>query len=72
MEENEIRDTIYDEFKRKVSMACNEECSCGGKGPNDPGVCQACMVYHHLFSGTHGYLFGNDMNIETTRRTNEV
>jgi hypothetical protein len=29
-------------LERVVNMAC----SCGGKGPNDDGVCPACMVWH--------------------------
>lgn len=28
--------------------AVNEECSCGGSGPNDPKACQACLVYHRF------------------------
>ena len=51
-------------LERMVSMAVNEECSCGGRGPDDPGVCPACMVYHHLFNNVSGYLFGNKMAIE--------
>ena len=53
----------YQYFERMVGMAASEECSCGGRGPFDPGVCQACMVYHHLFSGVPGKLMGNRMNI---------
>jgi hypothetical protein len=28
--------------------AVNASCTCGGKGPRDPGVCPACMVWHRL------------------------
>jgi len=31
---------------RAWEAAVNRMCSCGGKGPLDPGVCQACAVYH--------------------------
>ena len=29
-----------------VISATQEFCRCGGKGPNDSGVCDACKVYH--------------------------
>jgi hypothetical protein len=28
--------------------AVNNSCTCGGMGPNDPGVCGACLVWHRL------------------------
>lgn len=33
-------------LNRAWERAINECCECGGKGPQDPGVCLACKVYH--------------------------
>ena len=35
-----------------ITRAVNEECTCGGGGPDDSHTCQACKVYHRLV--THG------------------
>lgn len=35
----------------KLREAVNEECSCGGCGPDDPQACQACMVWHRVTGG---------------------
>lgn len=35
--------------ENEIREACNASCACGGMGPNDPGVCPACMVWHQLF-----------------------
>ena len=40
----EIR--VYSEFS--IEQAVNASCTCGGKGPEDPKVCPACMVWHRL------------------------
>lgn len=32
--------------KEDLRIAVNEFCSCGGKGPQDPGACPACLVWH--------------------------
>lgn len=29
-----------------VSRIVNRLCSCGGRGPNDPKACGACLLYH--------------------------
>jgi hypothetical protein len=31
-----------------LSVAANEQCSCGGAGPDDPGACPACLYYHRV------------------------
>lgn len=33
---------------RRVVEATEANCTCGGMGPNDPGVCPACVIYHRL------------------------
>jgi len=33
---------------RAITDAVNSACTCGGRGPHDPGVCPACEVYHAL------------------------
>jgi len=35
-------------YGKIIREAVNASCSCGGKGPEDPGVCPACMVWHRL------------------------
>jgi hypothetical protein len=37
---------------RAWEEAVNASCSCGGKGPLDDGVCQACAVYHRAKRST--------------------
>lgn len=32
----------------EVGEAVTWSCSCGGKGPDDKGVCPACMMWHRL------------------------
>ncbi len=34
--------------RERLHSAINEECSCGGMGPRDPGVCAACRVWHRI------------------------
>jgi len=41
---------VEPKIEQRLSRAVNEVCSCGGRGPEDEGVCDACMVYH-LFHG---------------------
>lgn len=37
------------QFSRWALMiAVNNQCTCGGRGPKDKGVCPACMVWHQL------------------------
>lgn len=31
-------------YKRRVETATRQFCKCGGKGPEDHGVCPACLV----------------------------
>jgi hypothetical protein len=33
---------------RVLSQAANEQCTCGGMGPDDPGACPACLYYHRV------------------------
>jgi hypothetical protein len=33
-----------------LRAAVNASCACGGMGPNDPGMCPACMVWHRMKS----------------------
>ena len=37
-------DPRFDELRKAVNVSC----TCGGKGPNDDGVCPACMVWHEM------------------------
>jgi hypothetical protein len=39
----------------QLQLAMESQCTCGGMGPEDPGVCSACMVWHDL----HGHCNGN-------------
>lgn len=32
--------------RERVVTATQEFCRCGGMGPDDPGVCDACRIYH--------------------------
>ena len=32
----------------QISQLTNAICECGGKGPEDDGVCEACVLYHHI------------------------
>ena len=34
--------------ERDLAFITEDECSCGGKGPNDPGACTACRIWHRL------------------------
>jgi len=34
--------------ENELRNAVNEYCTCGGKGPEDPDACPACMVWHYL------------------------
>lgn len=34
-------------LNRAWEEAINAFCSCGGRSPNDAGVCAACRIYHH-------------------------
>ena len=34
--------------RRLISQAHDLVCSCGGGGPGDPGICEACELYHLL------------------------
>ena len=31
-----------------IELAVDKSCSCEGMGPNDEGVCGACLVWHRL------------------------
>jgi hypothetical protein len=31
-----------------LSVAANEQCSCGGSGLDDPHACPACLYYHRV------------------------
>jgi len=32
----------------RFRRAVNSHCSCGGKGPLDPGVCDFCSMWHYV------------------------
>ena len=34
------------EMRDALEVFCNELCSCGGRGPDDPKRCAACNQYH--------------------------
>lgn len=34
--------------RRNLEAVTNAECTCGGMGPNDYGVCGACRVWHRF------------------------
>lgn len=34
------------DLRARLTQAVNSLCSCGGKGPNDTGVCDLCRLYH--------------------------
>ena len=36
------------ELSIRINNACNEDCSCGGKGPDDPEACDACNILHQI------------------------
>ena len=36
------------QYMEQLRVAVNDACSCGGKGPQDDGVCPACMVWHRM------------------------
>jgi hypothetical protein len=38
-------------LERRVRLAVNEWCSCGGRGPDDEAACSACHVLHMVFEG---------------------
>jgi hypothetical protein len=38
-----------DGLARRVRLAVNEWCSCGGRGPDDEAACSACHVLHMVF-----------------------
>lgn len=38
-------------LERRVRLAVNEWCSCGGRGPDDEDACSACHVLHMVFEG---------------------
>ena len=40
-------------LENRLREAVNEECSCGGKGPSDEGVCTACRIWHHAITLEH-------------------
>lgn len=35
----------------RLRRAVNSHCSCGGKGPLDPGVCDFCSMWHYVTQG---------------------
>lgn len=32
----------------------NAHCTCGGSGPNDPGACEACLIWHVFLDDVRG------------------
>ena len=43
-----LSERVRNETRNRLWNAVNAECSCGGEGPNDPGVCDACLVWHRF------------------------
>ena len=39
---------VHSELRRRLNIAVNKHCTCGGMGPNDLGVCPACKIWHEL------------------------
>lgn len=37
--------------RERLRNAVNEECTCGGNGPDDPNCCLACKVWHRMKEG---------------------
>ena len=35
-----------------LRQAVNARCECGGRGPDDPGVCAACQIWHDVMGAT--------------------
>lgn len=44
------RERCTREIQKRVREAVNEECECGGLGPNDSGVCTACCIWHRVYT----------------------
>jgi hypothetical protein len=36
--------------RRDPTNAVQDECTCGGVGPDDKHTCTACMVYHRIIA----------------------
>jgi hypothetical protein len=34
------------DVERALTLAATDLCACGGMGPDDPGVCVACKMWH--------------------------
>mgnify|MGYP001559873063 CR=1 FL=1 len=32
----------------RVKLACTDRCMCGGKGPGDLRMCDACSIFHAM------------------------
>ena len=43
-----LSERVRNETRNRLYEAVNAECCCGGKGPDDPGVCMACVVWHRF------------------------
>lgn len=46
----EMREII----KRTLRSTINRNCTCGGRGPEDPECCPACKVWHELYTEVKG------------------
>lgn len=41
-------DLKWSKTRNEINDAVNASCTCGGRGPQDEGVCPACQVWHRL------------------------
>lgn len=44
-ERDRLREAL-ESRERALTDALNAECACGGRGPDDDGVCPVCLVWH--------------------------
>ena len=43
---NREREQLIEQMAKALADAVRAECTCGGRGDDDPEACQACMVWH--------------------------
>ena len=52
---NSLYDALQerDRYKGALRKLVDHLCSCGGRGPNDEGVCKACVFWHDTLNPNH-------------------
>ena len=35
-------------MRDRMTEVANDKCSCGGKGPDDEGSCEWCVIFHYV------------------------